>query len=135
MQGTMCCPPPSKTPSIYRVRVDSPLWWRMNIRFNDVRDMNRPAGVPATEVIPACQPLWEVQVVNDFNRFGGSSSDPNRATDAGRRENGYGVLWNSARDGRNLPEGYDWDNDFGGSQDIASGHAYMLNRAWASWFG
>ncbi len=51
--GHSATDPTTQNPfAIYRVRLDSPLWWRMNIRFNDVRDMNRPAGVSPSEPPP-----------------------------------------------------------------------------------
>jgi len=118
--------------AIFRVRLDSTMWWRMRVQFNDVKDMNAPAGVAASETAPSCQPLWELQVVNDFNSGNTGFTRLNEATRWGRRENGYGEAWNSARGSSTAPEGYDWDADFSGSSLIGNGQAYVLNNAWAS---
>jgi len=73
----------SQVPSrVYRVQTNA-MWWRAKVTFNGVENLNRPTGVGAATAQPACDPLWEVQAVSDWdskNVAGG---------------NGFGKTWYS----------------------------------------
>lgn len=117
--------------AIFRVRIDSPMWLRMRVHFNDVKDMNVPAGVAAgSELPPACQPLWEVQIARDL-RFSTPGSSGPSATASGRRANGFGVAW-AGPASPTTPTYYNWENAFDGSSQRADAQAALLNTRWAS---